>query len=66
MLVIQTFRADRLLAMSAVFVASVFGEVFQQSAEQELDLGEVVATEVGYWPIRVWSQSDGDVGDGMN
>ncbi len=46
MLVIQTFRADRLLAMSSMFVSTVLGESFQQAAEQELDLGHIVTTEV--------------------
>lgn len=46
MLVIQIFRADRLLATSSIFVAAVLGETFQQAAEQELDLGGIVATEV--------------------
>ena len=46
MLVIQTFRADRLLAMASIFVATVFGEKFQHDAEQELDLGHIISTEV--------------------
>ena len=46
MLVIQAFRDDRLLAVASQFVVAVFGEVFQQQAEAELDLGNVVATEV--------------------
>ena len=46
MLVIQTFRADRLLAMASMFVSTVLGESFQQAAEQELDLGNIVTTEV--------------------
>lgn len=50
MLVIQAFRADRLLAMASVFVATVLGESFQQQAEQELDLADIVNTEVrGVW-----------------
>ena len=47
MLVVQTFRADRLLAMASIFVATVLGDSFQQEAEQELDLANIVATEVG-------------------
>ena len=46
MLVIQAFRADRLLAVASQFVVAVFGEVFQHQAEAELDLGNVVSTEV--------------------
>ena len=46
MLVIQTFRADRLLAVASQFVVSVFGDVFQHDAGQELDLGKIVSTEV--------------------
>ena len=46
MLVVQAFRADRLLAMAARFVAKVMGETFQKSAEKELDLGAVVTKEV--------------------
>ena len=46
MLVVQTFRADRLLAMASIFVATVLGESFQHDAEQELDLANIVNTEV--------------------
>lgn len=46
MLVIQAFRADRLLAMASMFVSTVLGESFQHAAEQELDLANIVNTEV--------------------
>ena len=46
MLLVQAFRADRLLAMAGRFVATVMGESFRHSAEQELDLGSVVMKEV--------------------
>ena len=45
-LVIQAFRADRLLAMASIFVATVLGETFLHAADQELDLGHIVTTEV--------------------
>ena len=47
MLVIQTFRADRLLAMASVFVATVMGETFQHYADHEIDLSAIVSKEVG-------------------
>ncbi len=53
MLVIQTFRADRLLAIASLFVATVMGEVFMHHAEQELDLGMIVTNEVRGWVVRV-------------
>ena len=46
LLVVQAFRPDRLTAMGSKFVAKVMGEVFQQEAETELDLGTIVNTEV--------------------
>ena len=46
MLVVQAFRADRLLAMASRFVATVMGESFCHSAEQELDLASIVMKEV--------------------
>jgi dynein heavy chain 1 len=46
LLVIQAFRADRLMAMASIFVATVLGETFVHSAEQELNLAEIVANEV--------------------
>lgn len=47
LLVIQAFRADRLIAMASIFVATVLGETFVHSAEQELNLAEIVTNEVG-------------------
>ena len=46
MLVVQAFRADRLLAMAAGFVATVMGESFMECAEQELQLATIVSKEV--------------------
>ena len=46
LLVIQAFRADRLMAMASIFVATVLGEAFTHSAEQELNLAEIVTNEV--------------------
>ena len=44
---IQAFRADRLIAMASIFVATVLGETFVHSAEQELNLAEIITNEVG-------------------
>ncbi|XP_019853431.1 PREDICTED: cytoplasmic dynein 1 heavy chain 1-like isoform X1 [Amphimedon queenslandica] len=46
LLVIQTFRPDRLLAMGNNFVATVMGKNFMSAAEQELDLAKIVNDEV--------------------
>lgn len=46
LLVVQTFRPDRLLAMGHIFVAAVMGEDFQQEAEQDPNLSVVVEEEV--------------------
>ena len=46
MVVVQAFRGDRLVAMAGRFVATVMGESFSHSAEQELDLSSVVMKEV--------------------
>lgn len=46
MLMVQAFRSDRLLAVASQFVVAVFGDKFQQVAEQELDLADIVNTEV--------------------
>jgi len=53
MLVIQTFRADRLLAMASIFVATVMGETFQHYADHEIDLATIVSKEVGDCGIGV-------------
>lgn len=49
LLTIQAFRADRLMAMASIFVATVMGETFTHSADQELNLAEIVTYEVGTW-----------------
>ena len=46
LLVVQTFRPDRLLAMGHIFVATIMGEDFQQEAEQDPNLTVVVEEEV--------------------
>ena len=46
LLTIQAFRADRLMAMASIFVATVLGETFTHSADQELNLAEIVTYEV--------------------
>ena len=46
MIVVQAFRADHLLAIAAVFVATVMGESFRHNAEQELNLASIVTKEV--------------------
>ena len=46
LLVIQTFRPDRLLAMGNRFVAMVMGKNFMLAAEQGLNLATIVKEEV--------------------
>lgn len=46
MLTIQTFRPDRLLAASYLFVGSVLGENFVSTSRGDLDLGIVITKEV--------------------
>ena len=46
LLVVQTFRPDRLLAMGHIFVAAIMGDDFQQDAEQDPNLAVVVEEEV--------------------
>ncbi|XP_018619664.2 cytoplasmic dynein 1 heavy chain 1 isoform X1 [Scleropages formosus] len=46
LLLIQTFRPDRLLAMSHIFVAKVLGDSFMAAIEQPLDLASIVDSEV--------------------
>ncbi|MEQ2219816.1 hypothetical protein XENOCAPTIV_024743 [Xenoophorus captivus] len=46
LLLIQTFRPDRLLAMSHIFVSKVLGETFMNIIEQPLDLANIVDSEV--------------------
>lgn len=45
-LVIQTFRPDRLTAMLAVFVSSIMGDSFLAQSDQELNLAHIVEHEV--------------------
>ena len=47
LLVVQTFRPDRLLAMGHLFVSAIMGEDFQQEAEQDPNLSVVVEEQVG-------------------
>lgn len=53
LLVIQAFRADRLIAMASIFVATVLGETFTHSAEQELNLAKIVTNEVYTYLSRI-------------
>ncbi|XP_037072682.1 LOW QUALITY PROTEIN: dynein heavy chain, cytoplasmic-like [Pollicipes pollicipes] len=46
LLLVQTFRPDRLLAAGHQLVDAVFGERFMPDAERELDLANIVETEV--------------------
>ena len=46
LLLIQTFRPDRLLAMTSRFVSTVMGASFLSAADQELDLVTIVNEEV--------------------
>lgn len=46
LLLIQSFRPDRLLAMSHIFVSKVLGESFMSIIEQPLDLANIVDSEV--------------------
>ena len=59
MLVVQAFRPDRLLAAAHQFVAAAIGHSFMAQAEQELNLADIVETEVSakghiynyQWPL---------------
>ena len=46
MLMVQTFRPDRLLAATHNFVNTSLGSSFIQAAEQELPLADIVENEV--------------------
>ncbi|KAL1138869.1 hypothetical protein AAG570_008931 [Ranatra chinensis] len=46
LLLIQTFRPDRVIAAAQVFVSAVLGEGFIASAERELDLGAITEREL--------------------
>lgn len=46
LLLIQSFRPDRLLAMSHIFVSKVLGETFMNIIEQPFDLANIVDSEV--------------------
>ena len=46
MLLTQVFRQDRLQAAAHQFVSAVFGSAFMQSAEQELNLADIVENEI--------------------
>lgn len=47
LLVIQALRPDRLIAMARIFVEKTLGVEFVQITEKELDLSQIVETEVG-------------------
>ena len=46
LLVIQAFRPDRLTDMARVFVEKVLGSNFAHAADKELNLANIVETEV--------------------
>lgn len=46
LLLIQSFRADRVIAAAQLFVGTVLGESFMPSAEKELDFATVVDKEL--------------------
>nr|XP_018911901.1 PREDICTED: dynein heavy chain, cytoplasmic [Bemisia tabaci] len=46
LLIIQTFRGDRVIAAAQIFVSAVLGEHFMFAAEKELDLGAIVENEI--------------------
>lgn len=47
LLVIQALRPDRLIAMARIFVEKTLGAEFVHITEKELDLSQIVETEVG-------------------
>lgn len=46
LLVIQALRPDRLIAMARIFVEKTLGAEFVHITEKELDLSQIVETEV--------------------
>ena len=48
MLVVQSFRPDRLVASGTLFVKAALGEDFFHASEEELNLGMIVQTEVNF------------------
>lgn len=46
LMVIKTFRSDRFIAMSELFISSVFGEEFLKQPEKLLDLADIVENEI--------------------
>ncbi|GLV39725.1 Dynein heavy chain 64C [Carabus blaptoides fortunei] len=46
LLLIQTFRPDRVIAAAQLFVTAVLGEYFMNTAEKELDLAACVESEL--------------------
>ena len=49
MLVVQSFRPDRLVASGTLFVKAALGEDFFHASEEELNLGMIVQTEVSFY-----------------
>ncbi|KAL3873221.1 hypothetical protein ACJMK2_036362 [Sinanodonta woodiana] len=46
LLVVQTFRPDRLIAMARLFVQKVMGANFIHNAEKELNMAEIIEDEI--------------------
>ncbi|GAB6020623.1 Dynein heavy chain, cytoplasmic [Chamberlinius hualienensis] len=46
LLVIQAFRPDRVIAMTRLFVGTIFGDSFMLQAEREFNLGQIVEEEI--------------------
>ena len=55
MLLIQSLRPDRLLAVTQQFVSSVMGTNFMLKAEQELNLANVIENEVTVTIVNVFN-----------
>ena len=48
LLVVQALRPDRLIAMARIFVEKTLGADFVHITEKDLDLSQIVETEVGF------------------
>lgn len=46
LLIVQAMRPDRLTSMARIFVEKVLGTSFAHAADKELDLAEIVESEV--------------------
>jgi len=48
LLMVQALRPDRLTSMARIFVEKVLGSSFAHAADKELNLAEIVESEVRY------------------